>query len=348
VVVVFCNHLCDISLGNVGAKWGMLWRFGQLGVLMFFVHTCLVLMWSLERSRLRGSRLFASFYIRRAFRLYPLSIACVLLAYWLDLRWQPVNLWQNLTLTQDLFFTKSPTFPPILTPLWSLPLEVEMYVVLPALFLVFRNRPVWSLAVTWIGSLAIAFIQPELGERFLIFRFVPCFLGGVIAWRLIRERSRAMLPGWVWPLAVATISVVWMTARERSSSLNIAVFGLCLGLAIPFFREIQWSPAKVVSRIIARYSYGIYLTHFPIMLYVLSDPRYPMFKVIHELPRLQHHARPVYFTLIVVLTALASMAFYHFLENPGIHLGQKLSCRVTASLKRPQHLLKGAESGAGA
>ena len=51
-----------------------------MGVLMFFVHTSMVLMLSLERTRLSGRALFGAFYLRRAFRLYPFSMACVISA----------------------------------------------------------------------------------------------------------------------------------------------------------------------------------------------------------------------------------------------------------------------------
>lgn len=336
VLMVFCVHLYDISTGT-GKNSGFVWHIGQLGVLMFFVHTCLVLMWSLERSDLQGWRLFTAFYIRRAFRLYPLTIVCVLLAYCFDLRWEPVNLWQNLTLTQNLFFTNHPEFPPILTPLWSLPLELEMYLVLPVIFLLFRKRSFGLLMATWCVSTAFAFVQPHMGDRFLILRFVPCFLGGVIAWRLIRARDRARFPGWLWPFAIATVSTIWIVATGEYLPLGIAAFGLCLGLAIPLFREIQCSRATTISRTIARYSYGIYLTHFPIMLFILNDPRYPHFKVIHPFPQLKHYARPVDFSLVVVLTATASFALYHLIENPGIRLGHRLA-KWTASTHAQQAL----------
>jgi peptidoglycan/LPS O-acetylase OafA/YrhL len=52
---------------------------GALGVLLFFVHTALVLSFSLERLGTGGWVLMRTFLLRRAFRLYPLSIACVLL-----------------------------------------------------------------------------------------------------------------------------------------------------------------------------------------------------------------------------------------------------------------------------
>jgi peptidoglycan/LPS O-acetylase OafA/YrhL len=51
---------------------------GQLGVLLFFIHTSLVLMMSLARLEKSEGGLAARFYIRRAFRIYPLAIVAVL------------------------------------------------------------------------------------------------------------------------------------------------------------------------------------------------------------------------------------------------------------------------------
>src|SRR5215475_12688960 len=55
---------------------------GWFGVLLFFVHTTLVLMESLERQQ---EGIFGPFYLRRFFRIYPLSIFAVAVVCWFHL-----------------------------------------------------------------------------------------------------------------------------------------------------------------------------------------------------------------------------------------------------------------------
>src|SRR5271165_151232 len=151
VMCVFFSHLLHFSRGGE-TEFG--WHLGQLGVLMFFVHTSLVLMFSLERTSLDGHALFSSFYIRRAFRIYPLSIFCVLSIFFIhyppEVRlihhvWSHKELLVNLTLTQNLFRKRS-----FLNVLWTLPLEVQMYFFLPFLFIAFRPRSVRPVLLLWL------------------------------------------------------------------------------------------------------------------------------------------------------------------------------------------------------
>src|ERR1700730_3742749 len=107
--------------------------FGLLGVMLFFVHTTLVLMFSMERQRARSNApLFFPFMVRRCFRIYPLAILVVTFVYLFripsdlqfgkfDLLHQNVgNFVANLLLIQNV--TRQKANP---GPLWSLPLEIK-------------------------------------------------------------------------------------------------------------------------------------------------------------------------------------------------------------------------------
>lgn len=326
VLLVFACHYFTIKNGT-GSPGSFLWHIGRLGVLIFFVHTSLVLMWSLERVSITSNRMVAPFYVRRIMRIYPLSIVCVLFAYIFDARWVPANLSQNLTLAQYLTSRASAVFPNILGSLWTLPLEVEMYLALPILFLLLRHRSLIFLAGLWAACAGLALVQPRWGDQLLLLRFVPCFLGGVVTWRLIRNGVRGQLPGWLWPAGIAAASMIWMAAGDRVRPLFMAVFGVALGLLVPLFQEMASIRIGAVSKVIARYSYGIYLTHFPIMVYVLSapSPGHPRFRWIPPLPVIRHGARPLDLLLVLVMTGIASFVLYHVVEDPGIRLGRMLS-----------------------
>src|SRR5215831_12399932 len=127
VLMVLFDHLCRHyhldQLGPVAVA-----NAGFFGVLLFFVHTSLVLMYSMDRSALSGFALVKTFYVRRFFRIYPLSVLTVLAAVALqlhatgrDIDFGPrpgfLELISNLLLIQNLTFS-----PSIVGPLWTLPL----------------------------------------------------------------------------------------------------------------------------------------------------------------------------------------------------------------------------------
>ena len=315
ILCVFLDHLAGfISRTQIDLAW----KIGRLGVLMFFVHTSLVLMFSMERMPLNGWALIKSFYIRRAFRIYPLSMICVVVYYFLfraflmpfARNWTQVDLWANLTLTQNLLYRDD-----VVGVLWSLPLEIQMYICLPFLFLFCRTRSVWWPAGIWLASIPIAMLPSRTTERLNIFEYVPCFLAGVIAWRVIRQFQLRTLPAWLWPVALTVPASIWLAAPNRNLSYQW-VCTIVLGLLIPCFRELSWKPLTLGSHLIARYSYGIYLTHS------LG------FFVVHQL-RKHHPSVPgvILWSLCLLIVTVVPVLLYHFVEEPMIRVGRRIGQR---------------------
>jgi len=298
---------------------------GTFGVLIFFVHTCLVLMYSMERGGLRGASLVSNFYIRRIFRIYPLSMLAVLTAVALGLdsgvhgvpglsRAAFVGvgrLLSNLFLVQNLIKPGS-----IINVLWSLPYEVQMYVFLPFLFLWVRKKrsAVLPLSILWLLSLILAVIQMKvapltgpssLARRLTLLQMVPNFLPGVIAFVLPHTPK---VKSFLWPITIivlvgtyVALPVVWMGW----------VLCLLLGWAIPCFGEIQTNWLRVVSHRIATYSYGVYLSH-QFCIWFVDDP-------------LSSSSAWVKIPVLTVLLIGVPIVLYHCIEKPMIRVGADLA-----------------------
>jgi len=297
---------------------------GFWGVLVFFVHTCLVLMSSLERQRDQNGSdgLFITFMIRRCFRIFPLSILVVAIIAILHLPMAtldpgrftganstPWDIVCNLLLVQNVFKHVS-----ILGPLWSLPYELQMYLLLPWLFIFLgSSRSILKTILLWIGSVGLASLALHYQWIPDLALYIPCFLPGVLAYQLMRSR-RFQLPAFVWPFAVAALTI--FALREVAWKYRWTAT-LVLGLAIPHFVPLTNRWIVVPSRLVAKYSYGIYLTHFFSIWFA--------FEACHPLPRAER------WLLFLACAIGLPVLFYHAIEEPMINLGKTLADRVSGS-----------------
>ncbi|HUF82120.1 MAG TPA: acyltransferase [Burkholderiales bacterium] len=324
VLLVLGAHLSEVfaALGVPSIEpWH--WHIGRLGVLLFFVHTSVVLMMSLQRTPLDGPGLAVDFYIRRAFRIYPLAIVTILgvaaagippVPWGQPIAATPAVLGSNLLLVQNL--TGAPS---VLTPLWSLPLEVQMYLVLPVVFFAIRGGRRLSVAVLlWLGGVLVGLGVPMNGAHMAA--FIPCFMSGVLAYCLAQRRS-ADLPFWAFGLALAAgiLGYVALSALEPARHSRLAAWGICvgLGLLLPRFRETSSPLLRRAAAGSAKYSYGIYLSHMVSMWLV--------FVVLPGQPLM------IQLALLAALLVLVPMALYHTIEAPFVRLGA--SC--AAWVRRP-------------
>jgi peptidoglycan/LPS O-acetylase OafA/YrhL len=311
VLLVFIGHLVhtfgyDHFIGSAA----------HFGVLLFFVHTCVVLFMSMERlSRDRGS-VYARFYLRRIFRIYPLSVVIVLLVMAFHV---PATSWDskylmpnartvisNLTLVQNLTASRS-----ITAPLWSLPFEIQMYAVLPLLFVLYTRKSVGARWI-WAGALSTASLAFALDSTAgAILQYVPCFCAGVVTYDLTRRRAVLRFKMLVLLIGILLLAYVLSASLLHHLSFgNVAVamndWLACIIAGAVIGRSAPPGSASVrrISGIIAKYSYGVYLSHLPLMCLCLRPG--------HTIKGLA-----IFVIAILVVPPLA----YHGLEHPMIQLG---------------------------
>jgi peptidoglycan/LPS O-acetylase OafA/YrhL len=323
VLTVMLDHLIPTMVRHGISVPGGIQRLtehiGHAGVLAFFVHTSLVLMFSLERlSRESEHRLILRFYSRRAFRIYPLAALVIVFVLVLGL---PQATWRatpdpepsltviiaNLLLLQNLITGQS-----VLVPLWSLPYEVEMYLLLPFLFFLASGRHgirvvVGLLISSWLAGHAVHVFADG---RMNLLAYIPCFLCGVLSYAL-RARMRRRFSGAAWVAftlgLVTAFCVIHMLIQPQMYWFAWG-YALILGLAINGFGEIQSIWLKWLSLRVATYSYGLYLLHVP-ALYVVY---------LIWMPDSVAAGIAAFFALSLV----GAIAVFHTVEAPMIGLGR--------------------------
>lgn len=339
VLLVLGSHVAAMQ---VSSPWAVrvVSDLGQEGVVLFFVHTALVLMASLERITARGSggwRRARDFYIRRAFRIYPLAIFTVVLVVATRTPFHPAppfaspfeaptlgRLLANLTLTTNLFNAK-----PVSGPLWSLPLEVQMYVALPLAFaLIIRASALRAIGIFFL-ALGLGFVALQIGPPLQALQYAPCFVAGVMAFWLLR-RVTPTLPGWIWLFGLMLL--VWLTHLLLPSQASNPGRGwplaIAIGIAIPFVKNLDDSIFVRAAHVVCTYSYGIYLIHLPLLAWTLL--------------RMNGVPLPLRYATFAIGIVLIPALLYHLLEQPMIRLGARIASGRSATQPHPEEALASA------
>jgi peptidoglycan/LPS O-acetylase OafA/YrhL len=277
----------------------------RLGVLLFFVHTAVVLLMSLDRTE--PNRLFLQFYVRRISRIYPLSVVCIITVVlfripivpaveYIVLPWRDIL--ANVFLVQNV--TNSPD---VLAPLWSLPWEIQMYTVLPVLYCAVRRIDSRAFVpILWLAMVAVSqYVQ--------LLYFAPCFLGGVFAYQLSR-RVRPQLPGNCWLPALAAIVLLYVPLKFLTFQAADYIICMLLGWLVPHVEHMNASWVTRSSRTVAKYSYGLYLFHVPLIWATSVKLDWPA---------------PLRWGAFVALVGAVPWIAYHCIEAPMIEAGRRLS-----------------------
>lgn len=258
--------------------------FAYTGVDLFFVLSGFVFAPYLFGKPLR----WGPYLLRRFFRLYPLY-AVALLVY-AGLRWlqgEPVNyLLQHVFLVQtlqnkDIAYHLNPAF-------WSLPPEVEFYLLLPLLarWVHTLRQVLWLFAAALALHLAIAFAQPlkpaSDGLWLVLSVHLPGllveFLLGALAWCFVRSapsggvRLGLLAGGAALWCAIASVAAYFVIhgGDEALNAITLLRGNVSLIAAVAYAAMVAawvgWlrSPPRwllATAMLLGNLSYGLYLFH---------------------------------------------------------------------------------------
>jgi peptidoglycan/LPS O-acetylase OafA/YrhL len=289
LLVILYHYLAPMQSNATGWRFATLTpaRVGWIGVDLFFVVSGYLIASILIANR-ESRTFFATFYIRRFCRILPLYLPLAVIFYFLHARSsarpQPPLL-TDLTFTQNFWMASAASLGGgLLAVTWSLAVEEQFYLLLPALVRFNRPRRLIVIVTTCIGMaivLRYAFLVAVGRDAFIqILVLLPTrldslMIGVAAAW--LASRGHTISRGVLWTAWVS--GAIWIVGvsmtrtipdqgidpvRTAMSGTVIAMFCVAtLLIAIGGgFRFLRWRGLTYIGMI----SYGLYLLHLPAMM----------------------------------------------------------------------------------
>jgi peptidoglycan/LPS O-acetylase OafA/YrhL len=324
VGLVLVQHVGELLVPAIHSFTRTGVQLGQLGVMLFFLCSGFIIPATLERRPDAGRRgALTSFWISRAFRLFPLfwvslATAAVLVAVGRNAPDRPLGVWDwlaNATMLPALVGS-----PYAMSLYWTLTLEMVFYLSVSGLFLLGLHRRSVALSLTGSGVCLVAagVAEPLFGRSapLALFCLATMFTGTVVhRWYTGTVRLRTLigcvavgLASGVVLLSSAIPGTGEPTAGNFTAMLGAWVGAYALfGLGLLLRHRRVWRPLRRLGRI----SYSIYLMQALVLGTVPATP-YPLVTAL----------------VWVGLVLCVSEATYRLVEQPAIRLGRRLSARL--------------------
>ena len=133
-------------------------------------------------------------------------------------------------------------------------------------------------------------------------------LPGIMAF-LIQKKVTPRIPSWLWPAFIVDLVAAYMFTKP--CFYRKPLICLVLGLAIPFFTSITNRPLVAAGKLVAKYSYGLYLSHLFCIWFA--------FQKLGSLP--MSLEIPIFFTSAVLLPIIGC----HTIKDPCLKFGNRIS-----------------------
>lgn len=289
------------QLSGLTYNYYILTILGQTGVDMFFVISGFLITGILIDTA-EDKHTLKNFYIRRALRIFPLYYAALfvfftyfLLIYGFDsLNYMKVLTYflylQNwsLNFSSDQFILLDHT--------WSLAVEEQFYLFWPLLFLSFYKESVRNALIVCVimivFSWGLRLLFSDFGlykwsQTFTISRLDGLALGAILSMLCVNYKDKCvryshLLP---WVIMITFLAIILtIFLQETLSDIQDAIIKYCLTffsvLYVALLAHIYLSNDKnIIKRFfsykglrhIGRLSYGMYIFHFPIMIFITKQ-----------------------------------------------------------------------------
>lgn len=297
------------------------WTSGRLGVYVFFVLSgYLITSIALNEERETGRVDLKAFYIRRAFRIFPVYYLVLatyaILIFGLHIGGQERleglhrAMPYYLTYFQEIAYAHSTSYLPFMQS-WSLGIEEKFYLVWPVLaFLILPRFRRWA-AFALAGMMACSgFAHGAVLD--IIYPYSSILIGCLLA--IFLERIPfGRLSRW-WPCILLGVLIVQTVIIPRDDSriyftlfslLIAALLGIIVTAKTPMNRLLSWKPLVWIGKV----SYGVYLVHL---------------LCLNVAERVAHNPLVAYLLACAVSVAVASTLHLCY-ERPLISLGRKLA-----------------------
>lgn len=303
---------------------------GSLGVDLFFVISGFLITSLLLQEREQYGKIdVPAFYARRALRLFPALAATLLLVLVLvavtgtNLEYTSiVVVLPAVALYVGNWVAATGHSLGYLAHTWSLAIEEQFYLLWPAAFMLLTKRPSPARAVAGViaaviimrAAIVLAFDDPSGLENWTILRLDALLIGALLA-MTIATPTVARIASNGPALLAAGVLAAMMIANSAASVmatplLELGGFDVVALTAAVLIAHVVLRPEAPISRAlsaaplvaIGKVSYGIYLFHYPIFMFVQS----------------RDYTRQVDIVLEYGLTAAAVIASWVFIEQPAL------------------------------
>jgi peptidoglycan/LPS O-acetylase OafA/YrhL len=325
ILAVFAYHYGHGGVHSTSAAvraFASICGLGWSGVDLFFVLSGYLITGILFDSR-NDPGYYKKFYARRALRIFPVYYLFAAIMFAIGSHWRIAHLsfLFHVGYPVALLIPSLVAIPLHITHLWSLCIEEQFYAIWPWIIARMQNPITACIVAVAVAPLlrtaiwAVGWNQ-DWSYAFLLCRTDSLAVGAAIA-LLMRSGWKDALARWA-PVAFASAGGILLTifmSRHTTShydavintvgfSVIAIVYGALLVIGLAHGRLFSMQ----ILRIFGKYSYGLYLFHFP--LAALFEP-------------LKHMLSFAYVPACLLINLAVAAASFHFFEEPILRLKRR-------------------------